>query len=107
MKIIIGIHFQRFCMFITMPCRRPEGRPAAASIRFFSGKYPGKSPVQKSRKKIIRDTIASAARPLRDVGGLAAPIRSARIRARTSVLLSGYFHRSGVNLIGSCVFQQS
>jgi len=39
----------------------------------------------------IWGTIASAARPLRDIGGLAAPIRSARMRARTLFFYQGFF----------------
>ena len=50
-------------------------------------------------------TIASAVRPLRDVEGLAAPIRSAGMRART--LFKGIFIILGVSPGGSCSFLQS
>jgi len=47
----------------------------------------------------MRSTITSAARPLRDIGGLAAPIRSARMRARTDMVkYLNDFHHSGANL---------
>ncbi|PKL64783.1 MAG: hypothetical protein CVV32_06805 [Methanomicrobiales archaeon HGW-Methanomicrobiales-3] len=97
-KIVINKDFQDSFTFLRCLPPPPRGAPVAASIRFFQENIPGNHQFEDPAWR----PYGALSLPQHDhcatLVGLAAPIRSARMRARTVMFkYSSDFYASGLN----------